>query len=126
MLKPGERVPHFEVRDLRGQSISYKTIWQARRLVLVALPSQQSQADESFLTRWNGLASALDPQTAVVITRDPVQGVDAPGVVIADEWGEVFYASSAADLDGLPHAQECIDWVHFIRSKCPECEGEAR
>ena len=126
MLKPGESVPHFEVRDLRGQSISYTTIWQARRLVLVALPSQQSAADGPFLARLSSLATSLDPQTAVVVTRDRIHGVDAPGVVIADEWGEVCYASSAIDLDGLPDVRDVVDWVQFLRSKCPECEGEAR
>lgn len=126
VLERGDRVPHFDVHDLSGQPIRYATIWQAKRLVLIALRPERSADEDAYLTRLGTLASSLDPQTALVITRDPVQGVDAPGVVIADEWGEIFYARSASDFDGLPDAQDLVDWVRFVRFKCPECEGEAR
>lgn len=126
VLERGDRVPHFDVHDLSGQPIRYATIWQAKRLVLIALRPERSADEDAYLTRLGTLASSLDPQTALVITRDPVQGVDAPGVVIADEWGEIFHARSASDFDGLPDAQDLVDWVRFVRFKCPECEGEAR
>ena len=27
---------------------------------------------------------------------------------------------------GLPAPQELIDWLHFVRNECPECQGETR
>ena len=44
-------------------------------------------------------------------------------VLIADEWGEVFFASEPGDGHSGPSAEEVLEWVKFIAIQCPECEG---
>jgi len=61
-----------------------------------------------------------------VITRDRVPGVPCPSAVVADRWGEVVYVATASDVADLPSAQELVDWVTYLQTQCPECEGEAR
>jgi hypothetical protein len=48
MLQPGDLVPHFTVKTLRGDELSYATIWQRRNLVLVALPVTDSEASRRY------------------------------------------------------------------------------
>ncbi|HEY0673594.1 MAG TPA: hypothetical protein VGD27_15050 [Longimicrobiales bacterium] len=47
----------------------------------------------------------------------PIAG---PGVVIADEWGEVFFQSKHEH--DFPAPQDVMEWVRFIAIQCPECE----
>jgi hypothetical protein len=46
-----------------------------------------------------------------------------PALVVADEWGEIYFAASAADGDELPDPEELEDWARFVAIQCPECEG---
>ena len=62
---------------------------------------------------------------AFVITRDRVSGLPSPGVVVADRWGEIQYVADAAGVDDLPSPQELIEWLQYVQSQCPECQGEA-
>jgi hypothetical protein len=60
-----------------------------------------------------------------VVTRDTVMGVRTPSVVIADRWGEVLHITEPSSSAGLPPPDELIEWIDYIRQRCPECEGEA-
>jgi hypothetical protein len=61
--------------------------------------------------------------TSVVVTSDGVRGFVAPGVVIADRWGEILHAASppGGDLTQLPTVSELLSWVRFAQIQCPEC-----
>ena len=61
----------------------------------------------------------------IVITTDAVPGVPAPGVVVADRWGEVHGAWHEPTADRLPSADDLVDWLRYIQQVCPECQGEA-
>jgi hypothetical protein len=52
--------------------------------------------------------------------------IGRPGVLIADRWGEVVFSDEAPDVGALPTSQELLDWLTFVRNRCPECEGESR
>jgi hypothetical protein len=61
-----------------------------------------------------------------VITSDAVPGLDAPAVVVGDRWGEIVYVTATADAADLPPARELLEWISYVETRCPECEGEAK
>jgi len=126
MMQAGDLIPHFAVTDISGRLVRYDVIWQRRALVLVCVPSDVSSSVTDNISRLvSGMAQYADDTTCVV-THDPVARVDAPAVVVADQWGEVVHVAAAATVDVLPDPGEVLTWVHFLRIRCPECEGEAR
>jgi peroxiredoxin len=127
MLQRGDSVPHFDVRTIDGRPISYATIWQRRNLVLIALPDMECAACAIYIAQVTILIAAFAGQNSeCVITRDRVPGIPRPSVVVADRWGEIVYIATASDVVDLPPAQELLDWVSYVQTQCPECEGEAR
>jgi hypothetical protein len=127
MLTQGDLVPHVELQTLDGRRFRYSDIWQQRNLVLVAVPPEPSASAERYASDLMARAGELaEQQTDCVITRDRVPGLRAPGVVVADRWGEIVYVSAAGDAADLPPAEELVDWIVHVQTRCPECEGEAK
>ncbi len=122
MLQRGDLVPHFEVRSIDGDLVSYSTIWQRRNLVLVTLPGDTPDEDAyASALRAHG-SEFVDHATTSIVTRDAIDGLPAPGALVSDRWGEIVHASSGA----LPAVSDLVAWVEFIERRCPECDGEAK
>jgi hypothetical protein len=125
-MHPGDLLPHFEVTDFYGRRIDYSSIWQRKNLVLVMLshtdPSSRSYADHLMA---RGRDSQED-DTEWVVTCDRIAGMSSPGAVVADRWGELVHVALAQDVAHLPVPDELVEWVDYVRHRCPECEGEAR
>jgi hypothetical protein len=119
MLEKGAAVPHFEVDDLDGRPVRYTDIWQRRPLVLVTLAGRAYAADLAERL-------AVAPEAALVVTADAVPAVPPHAVVVADRWGEVYFAAGRATWRDLPAPGEVVEWVAFVERECPECQGEAR
>lgn len=127
MFQRGDLVPHFEVRTLHGERFSYSTIWQRRNLVLVTLPAAESDSARTYTSRLTARAPAFSARDAdCVITRDNIPGLPAPGVLVADRWGEIIHVAAASAVDDLPPAEDLLDWTRYVQTQCPECEGEAK
>jgi peroxiredoxin len=127
MLQPGDRVPHFEVKTLEGDLFSYSSIWQRRNLVLVAIPAEQSEASRSYISQLVARRSEFGAEEAeCVLTGDRLRGIHSPAVVVADRWGEIVHVAASSTVAELTSPEELLDWVHYLDSRCPECEGEAR
>ncbi len=127
MLQRGDLVPHFDVRNLENEPVSYSTIWQRRNLVLVTLAHVACDSWTSYVSELGALIPALAAQNAeCVITRDGVAGLSSPGVLVADRWGEIVYIAEMPDVAELPSPGELLEWVSYVQTQCPECEGEAR
>jgi hypothetical protein len=127
MLKRGDSVAHFVVTRTDGTRVDYATIWQRKNLLLVLLPAEESDAFAEYGVRLDGRRSELTSYgTEVVITRNDVPSLESPAVVVADRWGEVFLAVTSAAVTGLPDPDELAEWLRFVQSQCPECEGESR
>lgn len=109
-----------------GTPVDYRGIWQRKNLVLVTLPDDDPTADsyaKSLSIRQPELTSE---DTRLIITSSRIDGIPAPGVVVADRWGEVYYVASATRAFELPEPDELMEWVRYVRNECPECQGETR
>ena len=125
VLHSGDAVPHFDVTTVDGPVIRYAAIWQRRNLVLVTLDS--SEADNRYAAAVANNADEFARRAAeCVITYDDIAGLRAPGVLVADRWGEVVYAVTGSAVSELPSPRELIEWLEYVEHRCPECEGEAR
>src|SRR5687768_12217921 len=125
MLQKGALLPHFNVTTLTGGRFAYSDIWQRKNLVLVSLPREQSRANADYVSQLQTSAPAGD-DTVFVITRDSLPGLPTAGVVIADRWGEIHHVTHAARVEDLLSPQELVEWLRYVQSQCPECEGEAK
>ena len=122
MLRRGDAIPHFTVRTRDGDVVEYASLWQQRNLVLISL---SADPDPDAAQRFTS-ATAEEPDTTWVVTREAVEGVPHPGVVVADRWGEIVHIAALPAGAGLPDVDDLREWVHFTRMRCPECEGETR
>ena len=126
MLRARDSVPHFEVMSIEGTSVRYSTLWQRNNLVLVTLPADDADRTGDYLSRLSSISPDLaDLNTALVTTREVVQGVE-PGVLVADRWGEICFASVASRVSELPDPDDLVDWARYLQYQCPECQGEAQ
>ena len=127
-LARGARLPHIRVYQVDGTRFDSDDIWQRRNLLLVALSAVPAGDGASA---WLAALEAVRPaceahEAVVVVTREDVPGLAAPGVVVADRWGEVAFAETAETVAALPSASTLVEWLRFVDHACPECEGEAR
>jgi hypothetical protein len=126
MWMRGEQVRHFDVGSVDGPRVEYAGIWQRQNLLLVSLPDAAAPDAAAWLAALAARRPDLDAIDArLVVTTDAIGGVPRPGVVVADRWGEIKFATGAATVAELPSADELVEWVRFVQCACPECEGEA-
>lgn len=119
-------VPHFAVTTITGKTVRYVDVWQHAPLVLVVLPATPSEEDGEYLARFREEADALSAYAAaIVITRDVIDGLPPPTVVIADQWGEIVFTATG-EIRALPVGTAIGEWLRYLEHRCPECEGESR
>ena len=88
---------------------------------------------QSEIRDWGGhiIVAVRDNSGALRLphTTDVLQTIDdsdeqlpwrVPAVIVADEWGEVFF-DAELDHSFMP-AQEVLEWLRFVAIQCPECE----
>jgi len=127
MLKTGDLIPHFTATSFSGEIFDYSDIWQRKNLVLVLLPHADSAATTKFVDQLTSQMSELTgDDSACVITRDSISGVQSPGIVVADRWGEIHHVADGKTVDDLPGPDDVIEWLRYVQHQCPECEGESR
>jgi len=125
-LKPGDLLPLFTVTDLYGRRVNYSSIWQRKNLVLVML-SDTGESSHSYAEQL--MARAGDSQeddTAWLVTSDRIAGLPSPAAIVADRWGELMHVAHAPDIGSLPRLDELVEWVDYVRRRCPECESESK
>ena len=128
MLARGSRLPHLRVRRLDGTPFDSDDVWQRRNLLLVGVGGvPEGTGTSAWLAALEVVRPSCEAHEAVlVVTRDDVPGLAAPGVVVVDRWGEVVFTETAETVEALPSATTLVEWLRFVDHACPECEGEAR
>lgn len=126
-MQRGDPVPHFRVAAVDDPIVEYSTIWQRRNLVLVVLSEADSASSRAYVSQLEAAVSAFHShETECVITRDAVAGVASPAVLIADRWGEIIFVAGGSNVTDLPRLPDILDWIAYLQTRCPECEGEAK
>ena len=126
-LRRGDQVPNFEVTTLDGATVGYRTLWQHRNLVLIALPAADVEGSAEYVASVTGRTQAFAGHNATcIVTRDSIRGLVPPAVIVADRWGEIVYAAATAEVRDLPSADAILEWLEYVQHRCPECEGESR
>jgi hypothetical protein len=129
VLRRRDGMPHFEVTTIDGERVRYADLWQHRNLVFVSVDSRDDPYGRSLAACADDFAAA---ETALVVSTEPIKGVPTPGVVVADQFGEIAYVFDANHPDEsrrydrrgttpFPSERELLDWVNFVRMNCPEC-----
>ena len=92
------------------------TLWEARGVafewnerVIVAMRDQSNDIPDFG-------AAAFE----VLIDADQKLPISGTGVMIADEWGDVFHATAGHHRFLPPSA--LAEWLRFVAMQCPECE----
>jgi hypothetical protein len=126
-LERGDLVPQFVVDAIDGTRVDYSAIWQRRNLLLIVWPGSASPDDAA---RYVATVAAPDDlaafDAAIVMTSEPIAGVAAPAVIVADRWGEVYLIARAETIEALPPGKEVREWLQSVAHECPECQGEVR
>lgn len=126
-MQKGDALPFFDVTTIAGEQVRYADLWQRKNVLLVCLPAAPSGDEDAYVGELTGRAEEIAACGAVpVVTRDRVTGLPAPGLAIADRWGEVQYLARSASTRDLPDVQDILDTLDFVQRRCPECEGEWR
>ena len=125
-MREQRTVPHFAVTTVGGKPVRYVDVWQHQRVVLVLLPATPSEEEAEYMARLREHEEGLATHTAaIIITRDEIEGLPPPGVVIADQWGEIVFTATG-EFRVLPDGTAIAEWLRYLDHRCPECEGEAR
>lgn len=66
-------------------------------------------------------ATYYDPERRV----SELAGVEPPGVVVVDQWGEATDTQEAGEAHAFPAVAAVVSWVRYLAVQCPECEGES-
>jgi hypothetical protein len=122
-LTRGSLLPHFQAATLEGGTLRYADLWQKSNLVLLVLPRGAAAEGLAYLSDLRErLAAAGAGDTAAAAVHGPVEGLPDPAVILSDRWGEVIDIQPIGDgAANWPAPGDVVDWVDFIRRRCPEC-----
>ena len=94
--------------------------WDGR--VVIVVPGALAEAERFHAATDTGFAVVADPAGRCAEQC----ALEGGGMVIADQWGEVFFVEAGGVGEhGRPAADEVVEWLRFVAIQCPECQGEA-
>ena len=122
-MGPGDLIPRFDGAAVDGRDVPYEELWQHRNIVLFVLAGDLAARASAYLRALDFRLSELKPpDTSLVIVDHIMDGPPMNSVVIADRWAEIVHIEQlAADPRAWPSSDDILEWVEFIRVKCPEC-----
>jgi hypothetical protein len=152
LTNPPRRLPHIRLPSLTGGT-DIPIIWRRTGPILLLLHPDRCETCSAFahrvaavsdgITEWDGRPLVIVSETTGIVRSDSMltdlpfpilddrEGrlrtalrMDAPAVIIADQWGEIYERIEAGDGHRFPEPDELVDWARVIATKCPECEGE--
>ena len=126
VMHPGELIAHFDGLTVDGRQLHYSQLWQHRNLVLFVLPPSLHDSARLYLRAVAARLSKLQPDdTTLVLSDRALERLPLGTLVIADRWGEIAHLQElVSNIAAWPSVDEVLEWVEFIRMKCPECPPE--
>jgi hypothetical protein len=95
--------------------------------VLIALPATDSESVRRYVSELAAHgAEFADGHADCVMTQDRMQEIRSPAVLVADRWGEVVCIAATSDVRDLPPVEDVLEWLRYVQTRCPECEGESK
>jgi hypothetical protein len=122
-LRRGDLVPHFDTTTVDGRPFRYADVWQRSNLVLLILPKNAAAEARGYVAELRTRVASLTPANSVVAAVEgPVAGLPGSAIVLSDRWGEITQIMDLpASVAGWPEVADVVEWLEFIRMKCPEC-----
>jgi len=102
--------------DELGRSVDEITSWGGDVAVVVA--AKRPAAPEAFSPAFR---TYYDPDEKLERALD----TRCPGVLVADQWGDIVLMQSAGATHEFPGIERLISEIRYLGIRCPECEGEA-
>lgn len=123
MLRRGDLITHFDGTDVDGRGVPYDQLCQHRNVVLFVLSKYLAAAASTYLRALEVRLSELKPpDTSLVISDHALADLPQPSIAISDRLGEIVHIEQlAAEPERWPPIDEILEWVEFIRVRCPEC-----
>jgi hypothetical protein len=123
VCRTGALIPHFEVATVDGNRVKYADLWQRRNVVVLTLPDKLDDTTRRYAAELQTRLAELKPDdTTLIVVVGSVHSLPASSLIVADRWGEIAHIEELSpDIAAWPSAIEIVEWVEFVRSKCPEC-----
>ena len=86
--------------------------------VAVVMPGERTVVPDQLTS---GFRVLFDPESRFELALD----APPPGVLIADQWGDIILMRSVGPEHEFPSIAELISELRYLGIRCPECEGEA-
>lgn len=147
-IAAGELIPPMTlVSTATGKAVNLRATRGPRALIVMHSVScracrgyvrEQLAAGARAISEWGGRLTVVVPGPLGVAADFAETTTDAlevladseaafagcgAAVVIADQWGEVYFAADAGAGHDLPVCEDIVAWVRFLAIQCPECEG---
>ena len=147
-IEPGSRLPSIALRsDAGGDPVQLRPA-PRRSLLLLLLHGTACARCAEFVDLLEAEAERIaewEADPIIVVSTAGAEGLtgpyrvlvdeagrlaaslalEPPGVVIADQWGEIHLRSPAGEEHAFPPVAELVSWAQYLAIQCPECQGEA-
>jgi hypothetical protein len=92
-------------------------------VVLLLVPPGATGRAGGYLDALRARIAQLRPDdVTLVATEDAGSRLPPSTLLICDRWGEIEHVAPLSDdVQRWPDIDEIVEWLEFIRSKCPEC-----
>lgn len=142
-----DRQRHLPDIDLISSTSKHEPLLRhGRALLVVALHDVTCRLCNEFLrslrevndelNSWDMDVAVIAPDTAVAektlrwfVDADSMfaqaMAIDAPAVLVVDQWRDVKELYEVGDNHNFPEAAALVAWARYLATQCPECEGES-
>ncbi|MCA1734322.1 MAG: redoxin domain-containing protein [Acidobacteria bacterium] len=146
LLNPPRRLPDITLQDVRERTpVRLRPAGDRSALIVMIHPEcpdctgwvEKLAEQKDELRTWKGDVKLVGRNRAAEHTFPfrllldsenrlaAAVGLEAPAVVIADQWGEIHEAAEAGEEHRFLPIESAVEWIRHLATSCPECEGEA-
>lgn len=91
-----------------------------RRLEATALLLPGLDSVDEYIAALEGRAADFASWDGRLLVVEP-DGAPDHRLAVVDRYGQVYALHDAASAEGMPDADELVEWFRFLATACPEC-----